>query len=100
MKVPRKEPAPAATDKYTVVFSPLPMNYVRTSGLRVRANRTVKGIKKGQEYQLRLITDKGMIQLVGDIDNLYPMGAFNPPIAALADLSIAVEEAANDNASK
>lgn len=94
---PRKEATIAATDKYEHTFAALPMNYLRVSGLAVKANRTIKGIKKGEVYKLRLVTDKGLVQLVGDIDHLYPMAAFNPPIAALADLSIAVEEAANDN---
>lgn len=74
-----RQPSPDAVKPEK--WSPLPMSYVRVAGeMAVRSMSNARGLKKGEVYYISLITDKGLLQLVGNIDQLFPMSQFQRPL--------------------
>ena len=59
------------------VYNSLPCHAVPMGDLWVKSRTSAGGLKKDAEYAVRLITDKGLFQLVGNIDRLFPMSSFS-----------------------
>lgn len=100
--MPRKIETMDAEQKASEIkFHPYPTHAIKLAGAYMKALTKKGNLEKGKIYDILYVTDKGMVGVRGDMDNVYHMSNFGHPYAPMGINLIGEEDhgpAANDNA--